>query len=226
MHSRENPSEDYKELLDEYIKLHTKGNKKIAPDLMFSGISIIYYLRDLQQIIRTESCKSILDYGCGKALLYSKDKYNRLKIDKNNNTLPKPLPEIWNLDYFALYDPGYEKYNTLPKGKYDGVICTDVIEHIDENDCDWILEEILSFSKKFVFVSIACYEALKTFTNGKNVHVNFKSPEYWKEKLDALSIKHPHLNIYSALDVIITDKKDKMCGKWKTHPYIIKRKEN
>ena len=61
MHSRENPSEDYKKLLDEYIKLHTKGNKKIAPDAMFSGISIIYYLRDLQQIVRTESCKSILN---------------------------------------------------------------------------------------------------------------------------------------------------------------------
>ena len=36
-----------------------------------------------------------------------------------------------------------------------------------------------------------------------------------QEKLDALSIKHPHLNIYSALDVIVTDKKDKMCGKGK-----------
>jgi 2-polyprenyl-3-methyl-5-hydroxy-6-metoxy-1,4-benzoquinol methylase len=35
---------------------------------------------------------------------------------------------------FALYDPGYPKHSALPKGKYDGVICTDVIEHIDEKD--------------------------------------------------------------------------------------------
>jgi len=227
MYSRENPSEEYKELIVEYKNLHKKGNKQLTGDIMFQGISITFYLKDLMHLVlNVEKPKSILDYGCGKAILYSPTNYNKLLIDKAGSRLKKSLPELWNLDYYALYDPGYEEYNKLPKGKYDGVICTDVIEHIDEKDCDWILEEILSFSKKFVFVSIACYKALKTFTNGKNVHVNVKSPEYWKEKLDALSIKHPHLNIYSALDVIVTDKKDKMCGKWKTHPYIIKRKEN
>ena len=224
MHSRENPSEDYKKLLDEYIKLHTKGNKKIAPDVMFSGISIIYYLRDLQQIVRTESCKSILDYGCGKASLYCKDKYNILMIDINNNTLPKPLPEIWNLDYYALYDPAYEKYNTLPKGKYDGVICSDVIEHIDEKDSDWVLEEIFSFARKFVFLTIACYEALKKFDNGRNVHVNVKSIEFWQDKLNILHKKYPYLKIYTALDTVIQDKNDKDYGHFKTNPYIIERK--
>ena len=227
MYSRENPSEEYKELIVEYENLHKKGNKELAGDIMFNGISITFYLKDLMHLVlNVEKAKSILDYGCGKALLYSPTKYNKLRLDKSGSRLKKSLPELWGLDYYSLYDPGYKEYNKLPKGKYDGVICTDVIEHIDENDCDWILEEILSFSKKFVFISIACYKALKTFTNGKNVHVNVKSPEYWKEKLNALSSKHPHLNIYSALDVIITDKKDKMCGKWKTHPYIINRKEN
>jgi hypothetical protein len=227
MYSRENPSEEYKELVTEYKKLHEYGNKEIPAWKMFNGISITFYLKDLMHLVlNVEKAKSILDYGCGKALLYSPTKYNKLRLDKSGSQLKKSLPELWGLDYYALYDPGYKEYNKLPKGKYDGVICTDVIEHIDENDCDWILEEILSFSKKFVFISIACYKALKTFTNGKNVHVNVKSPEYWKEKLNALSSKHPHLNIYSALDVIITDKKDKMCGKWKTHPYIINRKEN
>jgi hypothetical protein len=227
MYSRENPSTDYIELINEYKNLHEKGNKQISGHDMFNGISITFYLKDLRHIIlNLEKAKSILDYGCGKAMFYSPTKYNKFALNEKGFRLKQSLPKLWNLDYYSLYDPGYKEYSKLPKGKYDGVICTDVIEHIDEKDCDWILDEIVSFSKKFVFISIACYKALKTFTNGRNVHVNVQGPEYWKEKLNTLGIKYPHLNIYSALDVIVTDKKDKLYGKWITQPYVIERKEN
>jgi hypothetical protein len=220
MHSREKPSQDYKELLDEYKLLHTNGNDIVSGKDIFNGISLVYYLKDIEGIINQEYCRSILDYGCGKAWLYSEDKYKQIPIDKQGHLLPRPLPELWGLDYFSLYDPGYEKYNKLPKGKYDGVISSDVIEHIDEKDSDWVLNEIFSFARKFVFITIACYEALKKFSNGRNVHVNVKEPEFWKEKLNKLSKKYPYLNIYTALDVIKGNK-----GHWESIPYIIERKE-
>jgi len=223
MYTRESPSQDYKELVTQYQMLHTKGNDIVSGEEIFNGISLIYYLNEIEMIINKEQCRSILDYGCGKALLYSEDKYNKLKLDKQGHVLSAPLPELWCLDYFALYDPGYEKHSKLPKGKYDGVICSDVIEHIDEKDSDWILKEIFSFARKFVFLTIACYEALKKFDNGRNVHVNVQKPEFWKEKLTKLSKDYPHLNIYTSLDVIIEDKNNKNNGHWESVPYVIER---
>jgi len=226
MYNRENPSEEYKELVGEYINLHENGNETIPADKMFNGISLIYYIPQLMEIVlNKEKAKSILDYGCGKGKLYSSTEYNTLNLDKKGRRLNDSLPNLWQLDYYALYDPGYKEHNKLPKGKYDGVICTDVIEHIDENDCDWILDEIFSYGRKFVYVTIACYKALKTFDNGKNVHVNVQPPEYWKEKLNKLHKKYPYLNVYGNMDVMIEDKEDKNYGKWLSQPYNIKRED-
>ena len=226
MYSRENPSEEYKELVGEYTNLHENGNETVPADKMFNGISLAFYVPDLMEIVlNKEKAKSILDYGCGKGKLYSSTEYNTLNLDKKGRRLNDSLPNLWQLDYYALYDPGYKEHNKLPKGKYDGVICTDVIEHIDENDCDWILDEIFSYGKKFVYVTIACYKALKTFDNGKNVHVNVQDPDYWKEKLNKIHEKYSYLNVYSHFDVIIEDKEDKHYGKWKNQPYNIERKK-
>ena len=225
MYTRGNPSKEYKELIGEYKNLHENGNKNIPAYKMFNGISLSFYIPDLMEVVlEKEKAKSILDYGCGKGLLYSPTAFNKIKLDKKGRKLRDSLPNLWQLDYYDLYDPGYKEYNKLPKGKYDGVICTDVIEHIDENDCDWILDEIFSYGRKFIYLTIACYKALKTFDNGKNVHVNVQTPKYWKEKLDKLHKKYLHLNVYALLDVLIQDKNSKEYGKWRPERHIINRK--
>tara|TARA_R100001224_G_scaffold102666_1_gene74940 strand:+ start:31 stop:699 length:669 start_codon:yes stop_codon:yes gene_type:complete len=202
MYNRENPSQDYKELVTQYQILHTKGLKDRPGNAFFNGISLAVHIERLTKLMLLEGVKSLLDYGCGKALLYDDMKYKEMPIDENGQVLPKPLSKLWQLDYFSLYDPAYEKYSKLPKGKYDAVICTDVIEHIDEKDVDWILDEIFSYARKFVFVTIACYKALKKFEDGRNLHVNVKQPSYWKEKLLKLHNKYSHLNIHYSLDII------------------------
>jgi len=215
MHNRDKPSQDYVDLLTEYKELH-KDPK------YFNGICLVTHLNTVTNIMVEEGAKSLLDYGCGKALLYDKEKYKTMRLNKQGQVLPKPLQEIWQLDYHALYDPAYPKHSKLPKGKYDAVVCTDVIEHIDEKDVDWILEEIFSYSRKFVLLTIACYKALKTFNNGRNVHVNIKNPKHWKEKLLQLHDKHPHLNIYYSLDVLEDEEAEKLKSitEWK----LIERK--
>ena len=50
---------------------------------------------------------------------------------------------------------------------------------------------------------------MKTFKDGRNVHVNIKTPEHWTDKLTKLHEKHPHLNIYYSLDVLEDEKAEK-----------------
>ena len=180
------PSEDYYDLLDSYKELHKEEGK-------FRGISLVPLVPTLFNIIKENNCKTLLDYGCGKAIPYSKKECKSIG-------LKKPVQELCNLDSFDLYDPAYPKYNKLSKKKYDIVVCTDVMEHIAEQDIDYVLKDILSHSKKTVFLNISCQPALKHFKEGKfkgqNVHISVFHGTWWSDKVKNIWNKFKHLKIY------------------------------
>ena len=180
------PSEDYYELLDSYKELHKEEGK-------FRGISLVPLVPTLINVIKENNSKTLLDYGCGKAIPYSKKECKSIG-------LKKPVQELCNLDSFALYDPAYPKYSKLTKKKYDIVVCTDVMEHIAEQDIDWVLKDILSHSKKAVFLNISCQPALKHFKEGKfkgqNVHVSVFHGTWWSDKVKNIWNDFQRLKIY------------------------------
>jgi len=84
-----------------------------------------------------------------------------------------------NISKVTCYDPGVEKFSKLPDERSDLVIAVDVMEHIPAQDLEWVVDTILSYADKAAFFNVACYEALKTFSNGKNVHVTVEKPNWW-----------------------------------------------
>jgi hypothetical protein len=52
----------------------------------------------------------------------------------------------------------------------------------DENIKDAI-DEIFSYSKKWVFVSVCCRKAIAILPNGYNAHATIESAKWWKELL-------------------------------------------
>ena len=170
MHLMTEPSTEYNELVDEYKGLHQDPT-------MFPGKSVLKYTHYIRSILKDNKCKTLLDYGSGKGYLYEADHpYTKKK-------LTKPLNKFWNLNSVTCYDPGVEKFSKLPEGVFDAVIAVDVMEHVPTEDAEWVLDKIMGYSSKAVFLNIACYEALKTFKNGKNVHVSVHSPEWWMDLL-------------------------------------------
>ena len=198
------PSQDYYDLIDSYKKLHEQEGK-------FKGISLIPLVPTLMKIVKDNDCKTLLDYGCGKGLPYDKERCR--EVDLRN-----PIQELCNLDSFDLYDPAYPKYNKLYNKKYDIVICTDVMEHIAEQDIDYVLKDILSHSKKTVFLNISCQPALKHFKEGKfkgqNVHVSVFDGHWWSDKVKNIWNNFKHLKIYMVC-----------VGKDYTHVDCIKKEE-
>jgi hypothetical protein len=181
------PSQEYHDLIDSYKVLHQEEGK-------FKGISLVPLVPTLMSLVKENNCKTLLDYGCGKAIPYDK---NRCKeVD-----LRHPIQKLCNLKSFDLYDPAYEKYATLPDKKYDIVVCTDVLEHIAEQDIDYVLTEILSRSKKIVFLNISCQPALKHFKEGKfkgkNVHISVFDPSWWGHKIGNIWNKFNNLKVYT-----------------------------
>ena len=198
------PSQEYHDLIDSYKVLHQEEGK-------FKGISLVPLVPTLMSLIKENDCKTLLDYGCGKAIPYDKDRCK--EVD-----LRHPIQKLCNLKSFDLYDPAYEKYATLPDKKYDIVVCTDVLEHIAEQDIDYVLTEILSRSKKIVFLNISCQPALKHFKEGKfkgkNVHISVFDPSWWGHKIGNIWNKFNNTKVYTVCN-----------AKEGTHVNCIKKEE-
>lgn len=189
-YSRANPSPRYRELLRIYTDLHRYGDKlnDIPAEETFDGRSLKDHVNAIRAGVEMCGLRTILDYGCGKATGY----------DKAHMTLPDGralhgLKEIWGVDDIRLYDPGYEPYSELPTGTFDGVVCTDVLEHCPEEDIGWIVDELFGFAEKFMFATVACYPARKKLPGGENAHVTLKGPGWWIDRIDAAAAKRPQV---------------------------------
>ena len=195
--SRDNPSKRYRTFIKEYKAMHDSGYG------IFNGRSLVKYVSYIKNFLEGNDCKTLLDYGCGKGHLYMQEHYESV-----TDVIKEPLPSFWNLDSYYLYDPGYEDFKILPTEKYDAVICTDVMEHIPEEDLGWVIREIFSHAKKMVFVNVACFKALKKFKDGTNVHVSVFHHQDWLQFLAHESRNHKDLIIYPFFDGFFEDNID------------------
>jgi hypothetical protein len=170
----------------EYERLHeAKGGK------YFDGSSLRPYVDTIAALVEGARPERILDYGSGKGYQYL--------AERLHERWGGPLPHCW--------DPGVRQLRTQPEiYSFDAIICTDVMEHIEEAHVDRTLDHVFSFLRKppsqrrmFAFFAIACRPAKKkTLSDGRNVHLTVKPPEWWRVKLSAYS--RPGLLISHAFD--------------------------
>jgi hypothetical protein len=191
MYNRKNPSLKYLELNKLYKQMHIEGDKScnIPPEYTFDGKSLLSQAPAIKSLCYEFNAKSILDYGCGKGRQYKKIAIK----NQSGEVLCDSMQKYWNVDKITLYDPAFEPYNNLPIEKSDGVICTDVLEHIPQEDIDWVIEELFSFANKFIFANIACFPAKKHLPNGENTHCTIKESQWWQEKINKISKKYPNI---------------------------------
>jgi hypothetical protein len=179
--SRAEPSARFRELQRVYADIHVGGLSQSSEDegaALFAGNSLLPFVDDIRAMIEATGARTVLDYGCGKATIHKQEAL----------TLPDGrrvgrLRDYWRIDGVTLYDPGVAAYAQLPQGRFDGVISTDVLEHIPEEDIPWVLREFFDYADRFVFANIAAYPATKTLPNGWNAHVTIKPAAWWRQQV-------------------------------------------
>lgn len=187
--SRDNPSPRYRQLAALYAQMHVEGETRlgIPAAQTFPGSSLAPHIARIKRMIDATKAKTILDYGAGKGL-----QYRPQKIVVDGRHVADGIAEYWDAEVFC-YDPGYAPHSALPKGVFDGVISTDVLEHCPEEDLPWILDEILGYATKFVYLNVACFAARKSLPNGENAHVTVRPPDWWAGLVRARTAARPHL---------------------------------
>ena len=176
------PSKEYFKNLNYYKDMHKygyhliDGRKRDSKDA-YDGKSTLAFAPIIKEIIKKENINNMIDYGCGKGNFYSKS------FDLEGKLIP-PLRKFWDIE-IKLYDPCYEKYSKFEKDEtFDLLICIDVLEHIPESDIEWILDRFFKISKKYIFINVACYEAIALLPDGENAHINIQKPIWWLNKLE------------------------------------------
>lgn len=178
-YTRENPSPRFRELLGFYAQMHSEGDQSIdiPADKMFDGRSLGVHVGTIRALLKRFRAKTLLDYGAGKAKHYEKTMFSLPDGRKVTG-----LRDLWSLHKIRLYDPGYAPHAEYPTGSFDAVICTDVLEHIPEQDLDWVIGDLFGFARSVVYAGVAIYPAGKLLPDGSNAHVTLKPAEWWQEK--------------------------------------------
>jgi tetratricopeptide (TPR) repeat protein len=197
---REQPSARYVQLLQYYQKMHVEGCGKFIdgatvhtdPGTTFGGWQLPHYARPIRALLRLTDSRSILDYGAGKGLQYQWP----LTIDGERFDT---IERYWNIDQVFCYEPGLAGSATLPEKRFDGVVCTDVLEHIPEEDLPWVVQELFAFADRFVFASIACYPAAAQLPDGENAHCTVRPPQWWRGLFEGVAASYPWVKFLIAL---------------------------
>ena len=132
----------------------------------FPGWAIRPFVAEIGGLIAEFKSRTVLDYGCGMGWQYSKEKASA----------------GWGITP-TLYDPAVATHDILPAGPFDGVICTDVAEHVPEEELDEMFANISGRAGQWAFISVCCRPAKRTFADGSNVHVTIRPFAWWQAML-------------------------------------------
>ncbi|MDA1090049.1 MAG: class I SAM-dependent methyltransferase [Proteobacteria bacterium] len=195
-YNRQSPSPHYAALLEMYAQMHRDGyvqaadgdEVKVEGQKTFAGEQLTKFLDPIKALVVETGARSILDYGAGKGLQYS----NAITVNLADGTSVAGVPAFWGVDAVETYEPALG--SGAPQGSYDGVVSTDVMEHCFAADVPWIIEEMFSLARRFVFVNVACYPAMARLPNGENAHITIRSPEWWRGVFDAIGHQYPEIN--------------------------------
>ena len=196
-YSRTTPSPRYRELLTQYVQMHVHGEqfRHIPAEQTFAGQSLPRHATAIKALIDAHAARTILDYGSGKGR-----QYQPLKVQLPDGREFPSIPAYWNVEAITCYDPGYEPHSRLPQGKFDGVLCTDVLEHCPQDDLEWIVGELFGYARKFVYANVACYPAIKRLANGENAHCTVQSTAWWKALVDRIAVQHSQVRYQILLE--------------------------
>ncbi len=121
-----------------------------------------YFDEIISFVDRIGAC-SILDYGCGQATFGDMFREKRPEITVYN------------------YDPAIDDRQGFVK--VDVVVCTDVLEHVEEEYLNPVIDHIASLANRGIYLIVALKKAKRFLPDGRNAHLIVQNSDWWKDRL-------------------------------------------
>lgn len=134
-------------------------NEKLHRENLAFGVGGGRHAKTVMELVEKLKTRSVLDYGCGKGYLAK--------------AIPFP---IWE------YDPAIPEKSASPRPA-DLVVCTDVLEHVEEDKIKFVLSDLARCVKQVGFFVIHTGPSKKTLADGRNAHILQRDKPWWTAKL-------------------------------------------
>ena len=124
-----------------------------------------------QYLINRPKYETVLDFGAGQGTL------GKFVLDDIKRRSRAPKIQWTN------YDPGVTKYSKLPSERFDLIVSSDVLEHVEPEMIDQTCAWLRDHAAKALYLHIACDPAGLSLPDGRNVPLSCHKMDWWIEKL-------------------------------------------
>ena len=121
-------------------------------------------------------CKTILDAGCGNAQFVDLINDGNFSFSVEGCDLV-PVPERDEIYYCCLWNDDIRK-------TYDGIFCTDVLEHIPTSKIDTVIKNLADHCSKVAVFGICLQQDNYGKETGEFLHLTVRPVTWWLNKLD------------------------------------------
>lgn len=138
----------------------------------WQGEGTMQYVNLIKENINKYQCQTMLDYGCGKGVQYTKfDLHIQLGLELNN---------------IYQFDPAYEPLATEPDWHqtFDCSICLDVLHFVDEDELAVVKQRLEKVTTKFCIVGIQLAPP-KPKSLALKPYALLKSADWWQDKFNS-----------------------------------------
>ena len=182
----------YKKIFENEYFLRNGEMVSMSTNPVFDGGGVKRVSDAVLKYVEANKGCTVLDYGCGNAIHWHKRVQLKQDLFATYTEFLGP-----NMSGFYRYDPAHPIYNKRPNGRYDLIVCTDVLEHVPIDEMPAVLEEIASYmlNHSEAIFSIPKKESKNAFRDGENMHCTLMSFDEWA-KLISKHIPKKKISIF------------------------------
>jgi hypothetical protein len=139
-----------------YAESVAAGRRFQQQNKSWAGYDVVKYQNKIHDLVNRYRAKTILDYGCGKGLQYSEPlPYGAGPGEELPQDQWQTFDQYLGVSVYC-YDPCVEEFEIPPPpdAKFDGVICTQVLNSIPDADMPWVRDTLERHATKFCFIGL------------------------------------------------------------------------
>lgn len=87
----------------------------------------------------------------------------------------------------------------LPLQRFDGIVCSGVLEYLPDEDVPWVVDLLFRHSNQFLYVTAAHYPQMRVLPDGTHLHHRLRDRSWWSAQFEAVSARYPAIDWQLAL---------------------------
>jgi len=173
------PSAQFRSLLTQIRASANGGETKQQPAARPSAFAPTTRAESLDKLIEKTGPKTLLEYRFAGDAIQHLMRY-------------EPLTEQEGITV-TRFDPACQSGDARPATGFDGVVCTDALDFIPDEDIPWVIDDLFDWAKQFVYVTVECSPRGRTLADGTVLCGRQRDPAWWKAAFESAAERHPRI---------------------------------